>query len=83
MILVTQGHENSISIEVFLKSFLLLSPPEQKNILFFVFKGSLEKTLNLLNIAKTVRESNHLVFGDFSPCYFTTTIFFRSFRKKH
>ena len=50
MILVTQGHEKSIAIEVFLKSFLLLSAEEQTQILFFVFEESLEKNLKLLKL---------------------------------
>tara|TARA_Y100001954_G_scaffold219219_1_gene253130 strand:+ start:1454 stop:2389 length:936 start_codon:yes stop_codon:yes gene_type:complete len=70
MILVTQGHENSISIEVFLKSFLLLSPPEQKNILFFVFKESLEKTLNLLKLNYTFSNKSVLIGQSLLKCSF-------------
>lgn len=45
MIIVTQGHENGIGIEVFLKSFLMLSREEKKEIKFFVNKEVFNKNL--------------------------------------
>ena len=70
MILVTQGHENSISIEVFLKSFLLLPSHEQNNILFFVFKDSLEKTLKLLKFNYVFSDKAVLIGQSLLKCSF-------------
>lgn len=50
MIIVTQGHENGIGIEVFLKSFLMLSREEKKEIKFFVNKEDFNKNLIDLNL---------------------------------
>ena len=46
MIYVTQG----IGLEVFIKSFLQLSPPEQKKFTLIAFKQSLIDTLHFLKI---------------------------------
>ena len=53
MILVTQGHENGIGLEIFLKSFLLLSPEEKKGIKLFVNEQHLEKNLTDLKLPKS------------------------------
>ncbi|MBC7540085.1 MAG: 4-hydroxythreonine-4-phosphate dehydrogenase PdxA [Bacteriovorax sp.] len=50
MIYVTQGHESGIGLEIFLKSFLLLSREEKKLIRLVVDKNDLEKNLNDLNL---------------------------------
>ena len=70
MILITQGHESSISIEVFLKSFLLLPYQEQSRILFFVFQESLEKTLKLLRINYKLTNNAVLIGQSLLKCRF-------------
>lgn len=45
MIYVTEGHESGIGLEIFLKSFLLLTKEEKKNIILFVSKPDFEKNL--------------------------------------
>ncbi len=50
MILVTQGHEHSIALEVFLKSFSCLSSLDQKKIVLYTVRKTLEHNLNLLQI---------------------------------
>ncbi|EQC43559.1 PdxA family protein [Bacteriovorax sp. Seq25_V] len=50
MIYVTQGHEKGIGIEVFLKSFLLLSPAKQSEIIFICNKKSVLSTAKILNL---------------------------------
>ena len=70
MILITQGHESSISIEVFLKSFLLLPYQEQGRILFFVFQKSLEKTLKLLRINYKLTDNAVLIGQSLLKCCF-------------
>lgn len=60
MIRVTQGHEKSISLEVFIKSFLCLSPSRQQNLILYCYKESLEETLSSIKIQFTLEE--HKVF---------------------
>lgn len=50
MIYVTQGHESGIGLEIFLKSFLLLSREEKKLIRLVVDKQDLVKNLSDLNL---------------------------------
>lgn len=50
MILVTQGHERSISLEVFIKSFLCLSTNKQQKIILYCYLDSLTKTLDSINL---------------------------------
>lgn len=45
MILVTQGHQESIGLEVFLKSFICLNQNEQSEFILFCNKETLEKNL--------------------------------------
>jgi len=70
MILITQGHEKSISIEVFLKSFLLLPHQEQNKILFFVFKDSLKSALDLLKLNYTFYDQSILIGQSLLKCSF-------------
>lgn len=44
-IYVTQGHENGIGIEIFLKSFTVLSKTKKERIVFIGYRSSLLKTL--------------------------------------
>ena len=50
MIYVTQGHEKSIAMEIFLKSFLRLTPPEQKNIVLVCQRKILDEHFLFLNL---------------------------------
>lgn len=45
IVYVTQGHENGIGIEIFLKAFSLLSKDKKSHVRFIGFKKSIEKTL--------------------------------------
>ncbi len=72
MIYVTQGHEKSISIEVFLKSYLQLSKLEAERILFFVNKKSFEESLKALNWNYQLGEDFLEFGGKKLKCSFTT-----------
>jgi 4-hydroxythreonine-4-phosphate dehydrogenase len=47
---VTQGHEDSIGLEVFIKSFLSLDLESQKKVNLFTYKNTLEKNLKLMRL---------------------------------
>lgn len=49
MIYVTQGHESGIGLEVFLKSFLLLSAEEKSQVVLIVERDDLNKNFRDLN----------------------------------
>lgn len=51
MIYVTQGHEAGIGLEIFLKSFILLSHEEKKEIRLVVSKSDLSKNLTDLKLS--------------------------------
>ncbi len=71
MIYLTQGHENSISIEILLKAFDLLSSTEQSNFVFFVNENSLIKNLDDLQISYSF-DNNYLIYGNSKlECSFT------------
>ncbi len=57
MIYVTEGHQSGIGLEIFLKSFLLLTREEKKLIRLFVSKSDLDKNLFGLKL-------NHHLFKD-------------------
>jgi 4-hydroxythreonine-4-phosphate dehydrogenase len=70
MIYVTQGHENSISIEIFIKSFLLLNKSSQSKIKFLCFKESVIKTLKNIGVQYSLDE-NFIYFSEAKlDCYF-------------
>lgn len=50
MIYVCQGHESSIAIEIFVKSFMLLDEVDQNKFVLIVNKKTLELNLELLNL---------------------------------
>lgn len=50
MIFVTQGHENGIGLEVFLKSFTCLNSKNKKKFKLFCHKNTLDKTLLNINL---------------------------------
>jgi len=71
MIYVTQGHEKSIGLEVFLKSFLLLKKSEQNNFTLICNKNTLKKYLNLLKIKNSFDKSFVKIENGNLNCYFT------------
>lgn len=50
IVYVTQGHENGIGIEIFLKAFSLLSKDKKSYVRFIGYKKSINKTLNDNNL---------------------------------
>jgi 4-hydroxythreonine-4-phosphate dehydrogenase len=52
MIYVTQGHERGIGLEIFLKSFLLLSKEEKKSVTLIANQKDLEQNISDLNFTK-------------------------------
>ncbi len=62
MIYVTQGHEHSIGLEVFIKSFLLLSKKKQKLFTLCCCFESLSKSFNSLNI-DIIKKANQVHFN--------------------
>jgi 4-hydroxythreonine-4-phosphate dehydrogenase len=71
MIFVTQGDQNGIGIEVFLKSFLLL--PEEISHLFFlcIHRFDLENSLTKLGITYEIIDSSVIFFNKNLKCIFT------------
>lgn len=59
MIYVTQGHENSIGTEIFIKSWLELDSKAQELFVFVTFKDSIIKTLNTIDV--TYSFENNLI----------------------
>lgn len=73
MIYVTQGHEKSIAMEVFLKSFLKLNPSEQKNIILVCQKRVYEEHLSFLNFSREEFKNLSLVEIESSGLSLTLT----------
>lgn len=61
MIYVTQGHESGIGLEIFLKSFLLLSKKDKNSIRLIVCKDHLKKNLLDLNFKKENFRDLHII----------------------
>lgn len=61
MILVTGGHEKSIGLEVFLKSFLLLTLDQKKEFHLFTDQGALESNLKFLGIKYLIKDDELLL----------------------
>lgn len=61
MIYVTQGHESGIGLEIFLKSFLLLSKKEKNSIRLIVDNDHLKKNLFDLNFKKENFRDLHII----------------------
>lgn len=57
MIYVTQGHEEGIGLEIFIKSFLLINKNFQENFKLFCFKKSLTNTLTHINIDFEIKDT--------------------------
>ncbi|MFZ8933922.1 MAG: 4-hydroxythreonine-4-phosphate dehydrogenase PdxA [Bacteriovoracaceae bacterium] len=71
MILVTQGHENSIGLEVFLKSYIMLASSQRKEIILFTNKKTLEKHLNNLFNSFYIENDNAYFSGATLKCVFS------------
>jgi len=65
MILVTQGHEKSISLEVFIKSYLCLSLAKQKQVKLYCYLDSLSHTLDSLNMAYQIHDNKLIISSSF------------------
>lgn len=63
MILVTQGHELGIGLEVFLKSILRLPKNVCDNIILYAYKNTLEENLKALNASYKFDNQNLKIFG--------------------
>ena len=63
MIYISQGHEHSIGLEVFIKSFILLNSKEQSEFKLFTFKDSLLQILNSINVDYEIKEE-HIIFNN-------------------
>lgn len=66
MILVTQGHEKGIGLEVFLKSFLSLSRSQQKEFKLFCNKSTLDLNLKHLNLTSIPNLNTFFIANDSS-----------------
>ncbi|MCK6595937.1 MAG: 4-hydroxythreonine-4-phosphate dehydrogenase PdxA [Bacteriovoracaceae bacterium] len=63
-IYVTQGHENGIGIEIFLKSFAVLSKTKKERIFFIGYRSSLLKTLSDCKIPDIVIRDLNIIEPD-------------------
>jgi len=63
MIYVSQGHERGIGLEVFLKSFMLLTHGQQAFFQLITYKKTLEDQLALLNIPYEMNQSSLIIAG--------------------
>lgn len=68
MIAVSQGHEASIGLEVFIKSFLCLSSIQQSKIKLFCNKESITTYLNKIEI-NYLLNANQIIFDDGSKLH--------------
>ncbi len=78
MIYVTQGHERSISIEVFLKSCLHLSNKSLEKITFICNKASIASNLKDLNIKSRISEQTLSIYSKTINCHFVEDSKFQS-----
>ena len=70
MIYITQGHENSISLEILIKSFILIPLKFQEKFCLVVFKSTLIKNLDFLKIKFKINENGILIGRSFLKCFF-------------
>ena len=63
MIYVTQGHEDGVGLEVFLKSILCFSQSRIEKFILVCFKKSLTKTLDSLHLSYKI-SPDHLEFSN-------------------
>lgn len=62
---VSQGHEKSIGLEVFLKSFLLLDNDKQSQFILYAFTDSLKETLDSINVSYSIDEDLICLAGSY------------------
>ncbi len=72
MIFVTEGHQSGIGLEIFLKSFLLLSEEEKKLIRLVVNKSDLNKNLTDLKLSPKLFEDLNIIENIESTPYSST-----------
>jgi 4-hydroxythreonine-4-phosphate dehydrogenase len=72
MILVTQGHEKSIALEIFFKSYSCLPHDKKKLITLYTVRKSLEDNLEKLSIPYTINDDQLTFFGQSLRCHFVT-----------
>ena len=70
MIFVTQGHQKAIGLEIFLKSFLLLSKKEKELFILVVEKKTLTENLSLIRIPFLFTEKGVHLGSAFLKCSF-------------
>ena len=75
MIYVTQGHEKSIALEVFLKSYSVLDTHQQRAFTLVTNKAVLRNNLLALNIPHTFAENSVDYFNVHLTCSFIETSF--------
>lgn len=68
MIRVTQGHENGIGLEIFIKSFLLLSSTEQSKFKLYCFQESLKLTLEKSKLVFNIQDDGIIIANSFLSC---------------
>jgi len=66
MIYVTQGHENGIGLEIFLKSFLMLSVFDRKQITLITQKKHFEDHLKWMGFKKSLFNNLNILFAESS-----------------
>ena len=59
MILISQGHEQSVGLEILFKSLSLLSPQNRKHFLLVAYQSSIDKTLQSINSAVNISGLNY------------------------
>ena len=73
MIIVSQGHERSIALEVFFKSSLLLSPRELSQILLVADESSIAKNLEDLRFKFGIKNKSIIINKKIIPFHATTS----------
>jgi len=71
---VSQGHERSISLEVFLKSFLTLNKVQQEKFCLHVFEEELTQALASMQISFDIKKDCVLIVGSALKCNFLKSI---------
>ncbi|MDC0255729.1 4-hydroxythreonine-4-phosphate dehydrogenase PdxA [Bacteriovoracales bacterium] len=75
MIYITQGHENSISLEILIKSFILIPLKLQEKFCLVVFESTLIQHLSFLKIKFKINKNGILIGRSFLKCYFLKSSF--------
>ncbi|MBK23812.1 MAG: hypothetical protein CME70_07395 [Halobacteriovorax sp.] len=71
---VSQGHERSISLEVFLKSFLTLNKTQQSKFCLHVFEEDLTRALASMQISFDIKKDCVFIVGSALKCNFLKSI---------